>query len=172
MEIVHSMVGFVRSPVFTTFLQGATFLSSMLLSSLVTVFSRVWVLWAVMYVAPPAQTHFFTVLCITSWACVEVPRYLFYALNLLGEVPYPIFWLRYRYNYLWIDNCVLYLQFICDSVPHWHHRWVGLHLPSGEIFVWDESLYVCSNCLCASSANISTDVLGSRCSHLHSWYDS
>lgn len=31
----------------------------------------------------------------TSWALVEVPRYAFYAMNLLGSVPYPLFWLRY-----------------------------------------------------------------------------
>ena len=32
-----------------------------------------------------------------SWACVEVPRYLFYAVNLFTEVvPYPLFFLRYN----------------------------------------------------------------------------
>eukprot|EP01034_Spumella_vulgaris_P023916 gene23916-30195_t len=35
------------------------------------------------------------VLACTSWALVEVPRYLFYALNLLNIVPYPLLWLRY-----------------------------------------------------------------------------
>jgi hypothetical protein len=31
-----------------------------------------------------------------SWSLVEVPRYLFYALNLYMEkVPFPLFWLRY-----------------------------------------------------------------------------
>jgi very-long-chain (3R)-3-hydroxyacyl-CoA dehydratase len=43
-----------------------------------------------------AQTSFFLVLACTSWGLVEVPRYLFYALNLLNAVPYPLFWLRYR----------------------------------------------------------------------------
>jgi hypothetical protein len=59
------------------------------------VFSRVWALWAVMNIAPPAQTSIFFTMACTSWATVEVPRYLFYALNLLDSVPYPIFWLRY-----------------------------------------------------------------------------
>jgi very-long-chain (3R)-3-hydroxyacyl-CoA dehydratase len=49
-----------------------------------------------MNIAPPAQTSIFTVLACTSWGLVEVPRYLFYALNLLNAVPYPLFWLRYR----------------------------------------------------------------------------
>lgn len=60
------------------------------------VFSRVWVVWAVMHVAPPAQTSIFTVLTIVSWSLVEIPRYSFYALNLVNAVPYPLFWLRYR----------------------------------------------------------------------------
>ncbi len=59
------------------------------------VFSRVWTLWAVMDVAPTAQTSIFFTLACTSWALVEVPRYLFYALNILDAVPYPLFWLRY-----------------------------------------------------------------------------
>lgn len=60
-------------------------------------FSRVWTLWAVMNVAPPAQTSIFLTFACTSWALVEVPRYLYYAFNLVGFVPYPIFWLRYRW---------------------------------------------------------------------------
>lgn len=59
------------------------------------VFSRVWTLWAVMNVSPESQTSIFFTLAATSWALVEVPRYLFYALNLIGAVPYPLFWLRY-----------------------------------------------------------------------------
>lgn len=80
MEILHSMIGFVKSPWFTTFMQ---------------VFSRVWTLWAVMEVAPPTHQSIFLVMACLSWALVEVPRYLFYALNLFNAVPYPIFWLRY-----------------------------------------------------------------------------
>jgi hypothetical protein len=63
----------------------------------VVVFSRVWTLWAVMDIAPPAQTSIFLALACTSWGLVEVPRYLFYALNLVDAVPFPLFWLRYRY---------------------------------------------------------------------------
>jgi very-long-chain (3R)-3-hydroxyacyl-CoA dehydratase len=105
MEILHSLVGFVKSPWSTTFLQGLLSLP-LLFSSLITfvdfflflsclVFSRVWTLWAVMNISPTVyQSTFFTLAC-TSWALVEVPRYLFYAVNLMGPVPYPLFWLRY-----------------------------------------------------------------------------
>ena len=74
------MVGLVKSPWVTALMQ---------------VFSRVWTLWAVMNISADVQQSIFFTLACTSWALVEVPRYLFYALNLLGSVPYPIFWLRY-----------------------------------------------------------------------------
>lgn len=80
LEVVHSMIGLVKSPWMTAFMQ---------------VFSRVWTLWAVMNISPNSQTSIFFTLACTSWALVEVPRYLFYALNLLNMVPYPLFWLRY-----------------------------------------------------------------------------
>lgn len=80
MEIIHSLLGLVKSPVATTAMQ---------------VFSRVWIVWAVMHVAPPAQTTIFATFAITSWSLVEVPRYLFYAVNLVMEIPYPLLWLRY-----------------------------------------------------------------------------
>jgi Protein tyrosine phosphatase-like protein, PTPLA len=41
------------------------------------------------------QDHWAMALTTVSWALVEVPRYLFYVFNLLGDVPYPLFWLRY-----------------------------------------------------------------------------
>lgn len=34
---------------------------------------------------------------IASWGLVEVPRYLFYALNLLDRVPSWLFFLRYHF---------------------------------------------------------------------------
>lgn len=48
-----------------------------------------------MHVSALSQTSVFFTFAATSWACVEVPRYAFYALNLINAVPYPLFWLRY-----------------------------------------------------------------------------
>eukprot|EP00611_Tribonema_gayanum_P022001 TRINITY_DN433_c0_g2_i5.p1 TRINITY_DN433_c0_g2~~TRINITY_DN433_c0_g2_i5.p1 ORF type:complete len:194 (-),score=38.54 TRINITY_DN433_c0_g2_i5:84-665(-) len=42
-----------------------------------------------------AQDHYAMALTTVSWALVEVPRYLFYVFNIMGNVPYPLFWLRY-----------------------------------------------------------------------------
>ena len=82
LEVLHSkgLLGFVGSPWITTFMQ---------------VSSRIWTLWAIMVVAVPAQTSIFTLLAITSWSMVEIPRYLFYALQLWDACPYPLLWLRY-----------------------------------------------------------------------------
>eukprot|EP01040_Poterioochromonas_malhamensis_P010298 gene10296-11200_t len=80
LEVVHSLVGLVKSPWVTALMQ---------------VFSRVWTLWAVMNISSEVQQSIFFTLACTSWSLVEVPRYLFYALNLIGTVPYPVFWLRY-----------------------------------------------------------------------------
>lgn len=94
LEVLHSMIGLVKSPWFTTFMQGKfetdticylllffTLVTITILFSnaspsplTVTVFSRVWTLWAVMDIAPPAQTSIFFALACTSWALVEVPR--------------------------------------------------------------------------------------------------
>lgn len=81
LEVVHSAIKLVKSPVATTFIQVA---------------SRCSVLWGYTYVFPEAQTHWSLCLMVASWSLVEVPRYLFYATNLITkEVPFPLCWLRY-----------------------------------------------------------------------------
>uniref|UniRef100_A0A7S1L587 very-long-chain (3R)-3-hydroxyacyl-CoA dehydratase n=1 Tax=Neobodo designis TaxID=312471 RepID=A0A7S1L587_NEODS len=80
LEVVHSMVKLVKSPVFSTALQVA---------------SRYGVLWMYTFYFPEAQAHWSLYLMVTSWALVEVPRYLYYAVHLYLEVPFPLFWLRY-----------------------------------------------------------------------------
>ncbi|GAQ80450.1 3-hydroxyacyl-CoA dehydratase PASTICCINO 2 [Klebsormidium nitens] len=81
LEIFHSLFGIVRSPLF---------------SNIVQVFSRVFVLWAIVYSFPEVRTSVFgSSLCI-AWALSEIIRYVFYALKeALGEAPYIVLWLRY-----------------------------------------------------------------------------
>jgi hypothetical protein len=67
-----------------------------LLLNRIAVFSRIFVLWAVIDAADSAKTSIFAALVCSSWSLVEVPRYFFYSLNLLGVAPYFLFWLRYR----------------------------------------------------------------------------
>lgn len=80
LEVVHTLLGLVRSPWSTCALQ---------------VFSRLYVLWAIMAAVPADELGPYLLVACLSWCCVEVPRYMYYALNLLDEVPYPLTWLRY-----------------------------------------------------------------------------
>ncbi|EQC38270.1 hypothetical protein SDRG_04695 [Saprolegnia diclina VS20] len=81
MEVVHALIGLVRSPVGSTFMQ---------------VSSRLWLVWAINVLCPESRTHWGFVLMVASWGLVEVPRYAFYALNLLDAVPDWLFFLRYH----------------------------------------------------------------------------
>lgn len=89
LEILHAVLGLVRSPVFTVFMQ---------------VMSRIVALLVVVSV-PPVQATWACGLMILSWALVEVPRYAFYVNALLSPTgtegtKYPIFWLRYSLFYV------------------------------------------------------------------------
>lgn len=80
LEIVHALIGLVRSPVVTTFMQ----VSSRIAAIVAIVNSR------------DAQTQWGAGVMVISWATVEIVRYAFYVSALTQKkVPYPLFWLRY-----------------------------------------------------------------------------
>jgi len=82
LEILHSLLRLVASPLFST---------------LVQVGSRLVLLWGFTNASVLSQHHWSLYLMVGSWALVEVPRYVFYALNLyMAKVPYPLFFLRYN----------------------------------------------------------------------------
>ncbi|CBK21267.2 uncharacterized protein [Blastocystis hominis] len=86
LEIVHSMLGLVRSPVMTTALQ---------------VFSRVMLVWGYANLCPAAQQAWSIRLMVLSWSLVEVPRYMFYLFKLLGlQMPTWLLFLRYNLFYV------------------------------------------------------------------------
>jgi len=41
------------------------------------------------------QKDWVSSLAIVSWCLVEVPRYLYYAINCMGTAPYALTWVRY-----------------------------------------------------------------------------
>eukprot|EP01132_Coremiostelium_polycephalum_P002895 gene2895-3599_t len=79
LEIVHSAIGFVKTPIATTFVQ---------------VFSRVACVFLA-YNVPTTQSHWVISLMLFSWSFTEVIRYSFYGLSILQSVPYFLGWLRY-----------------------------------------------------------------------------
>ena len=81
LEVVHTLFGLVRAPVFTTFIQ---------------VLSRQALLWAIVVPFPDTHTHPRFATMLIAWSVTEVIRYSFYGFNLLmGSAPYPLVWLRY-----------------------------------------------------------------------------
>ena len=84
LEVFHSLLGLVRSPLLPTILQ---------------VGSRLFCLWIYMVPSNGANGHWSLYLCVASWALVEIPRYLFYcaAVSTPGKpVNSLLFWLRYN----------------------------------------------------------------------------
>uniref|UniRef100_A0A0K0EUH8 Very-long-chain (3R)-3-hydroxyacyl-CoA dehydratase n=1 Tax=Strongyloides venezuelensis TaxID=75913 RepID=A0A0K0EUH8_STRVS len=82
LEIVHCAIGFVRSPVGTTLMQ---------------VYSRVFVVWGILYAVKSSQVSIGVPMLIFAWSITEVIRYSFYALSLIKAVPYALIWMRYTF---------------------------------------------------------------------------
>jgi very-long-chain (3R)-3-hydroxyacyl-CoA dehydratase len=80
LEVVHAMLGFVRSPVGTTAMQVA---------------SRLFVAWMTLHLCQSAQSSIFLSSLLFAWSVTEVIRYAFYLLNIYDLVPMPLGWLRY-----------------------------------------------------------------------------
>ncbi|KAI9591550.1 tyrosine phosphatase-like protein [Syncephalis fuscata] len=84
LEIIHSALGFVRSPLGTTLTQVA---------------SRLLLVWGIcgLFDVPEVRTHWaFTTMTI-AWSITEVVRYLFYALGLLEVSSDLLLWCRYTF---------------------------------------------------------------------------
>ncbi|KAI1724325.1 protein tyrosine phosphatase-like protein, PTPLA domain-containing protein [Ditylenchus destructor] len=82
LEIVHTAIGLVRSPLGTTLTQ---------------VFSRVTVVWLILYKVESSRASIGVPMLLVAWSITEVIRYSFYALNLLKAVPHVLTWMRYTF---------------------------------------------------------------------------
>mmetsp|Transcript_31069 Transcript_31069/g.68975 ORF Transcript_31069/g.68975 Transcript_31069/m.68975 type:complete len:237 (+) Transcript_31069:60-770(+) len=94
MEVIHSLLGMVRSPAAITAMQVA---------------SRLWILWGI--VVPlqeqtlggaiklvkvgPRTLQLDFISLMVAWCLSEIIRYSFFALKEFGVVPYFLLWLRY-----------------------------------------------------------------------------
>ncbi|OAQ89203.1 protein tyrosine phosphatase [Purpureocillium lilacinum] len=81
LEILHSLLGVVRAPVFTTLTQ---------------VSSRFLLVWAIVDSFPFLATSPFYSSMLVAWSVTEVIRYSFFALSLSGWQPAALTWLRYN----------------------------------------------------------------------------
>ncbi|XP_052162767.1 very-long-chain (3R)-3-hydroxyacyl-CoA dehydratase PASTICCINO 2A-like isoform X1 [Oryza glaberrima] len=81
MEILHSIVGLVRSPVPSTVLQ---------------VTGRLFMIWGILWSFPETHSHILVTSLIICWCITEVTRYSFYGMKeSFGFTPSWLFWLRY-----------------------------------------------------------------------------
>uniref|UniRef100_A0A1D1Z1H4 Very-long-chain (3R)-3-hydroxyacyl-CoA dehydratase n=1 Tax=Anthurium amnicola TaxID=1678845 RepID=A0A1D1Z1H4_9ARAE len=81
MEILHGLVGLVRSPVSATLPQ---------------VCSRLYVTWGILWSFPEVRTHVLVTSLVISWSSTEIIRYSFFGMKeALGFAPSWLLWLRY-----------------------------------------------------------------------------
>ena len=82
LEVVHSAVGITRSSFMTTFMQ---------------VFSRIFLVWAILYGVPASRTSWSVSLMVASWCLADVPRYMWYTLNQASpsRVPFALTYIRF-----------------------------------------------------------------------------
>ncbi|KAF2762750.1 protein tyrosine phosphatase [Pseudovirgaria hyperparasitica] len=82
LEVVHSLVGLVRAPLFTTLMQVA---------------SRLLLVWGIAYTFPSATAQSPTYpSMLVAWSVTEVIRYSYFVFNLVGSIPGALTWLRYN----------------------------------------------------------------------------
>lgn len=82
LEVVHCMIGFVKSSAFQTFMQ---------------ILSRIIIVWCAL--VPYAETHktIGLQMILWAWPLAETTRYLYYALNLMKLNLYIVTWARYTF---------------------------------------------------------------------------
>ncbi|KAF0704434.1 hypothetical protein AaE_014935 [Aphanomyces astaci] len=135
LEVVHALVGVVRSPVGSTLMQGKGVCTVVVVLS-----SRLFVLWVVLVLCPSSRYHWGFLLTIGSWSMVEVPRYAFYALSVIGwasslhmlyNVPDWLFFLRYHlYLILYITGLVGELTCMVNALPFLSTGIYSIELPN------------------------------------------
>ncbi|KJH41597.1 tyrosine phosphatase-like protein, PTPLA [Dictyocaulus viviparus] len=82
LEVVHALLGLVRSPIGTTLMQ---------------ITSRLVLVWPILYVCATARSSVGVPMLLIAWSVTEVIRYSFYALGLFDVVLYFLTWVRYSF---------------------------------------------------------------------------
>lgn len=81
LEILHGLVGLVRSPITATLPQ---------------IGSRLFLVWGILWSFPETRTHVLVTSLLISWSITEIIRYFFFGLKeAFGSAPSWLLWLRY-----------------------------------------------------------------------------
>ncbi|CDO75667.1 hypothetical protein BN946_scf184941.g20 [Trametes cinnabarina] len=140
LEVLHVLLGWVRSPLVTTLIQ---------------VGSRLYLVWGITYQFPETHSNPLYASMVLSWSITEVVRYTFYACNLLGSEPRLLFFLRYTLFYvLYPTGASSEALLIYATLPHTDgfaealfrttNALEGAHALVRQVlfFVWWPGLYV------------------------------
>ena len=115
-------------------------------SNFTTVLARLLVLWAIVDVAPPSQASWAFSLCVSAWALVEVPRYIFYVWKLVDaeHVPSVLTWLRYSlFIPLYPAGIAGEMGCLWFALEHVRdHKVLTVTLPNSLNFVWDHHFFL------------------------------
>lgn len=82
LEVVHCMIGFVKSSAFQTFTQ---------------ILSRIIIVWVALVPFPETRQTIGLGMILWAWPLAETTRYIYYALNLMKLNLYIVTWARYTF---------------------------------------------------------------------------
>ncbi|CAH1403351.1 unnamed protein product [Nezara viridula] len=123
LEVLHVMLGLVKSNVVITAMQVA---------------SRVMVVCGVLSVTPTAPRSIGLLLLLIAWSVTEIIRYLYYAVNIYTKVPFFIVWCRYTFFYVLYPVGVtgeLLCFYAAQKFVKQHHLW-SMDLPNVANFTF------------------------------------
>lgn len=134
LEILHVLLGFVRSPLPTTVIQ---------------VSSRLILVWGIVERFPYTHSSPLYTTMVLAWALTEVPRYAYYALSLVGcGVPAWLTWIRYSTFYvLYPIGAGSEALVMLSTIPEWSGgKWEtwGLEnrVKAGMVAIWVPGLWM------------------------------
>ncbi|TFK22594.1 PTPLA-domain-containing protein [Coprinopsis marcescibilis] len=138
LEVLHVLLGWVRSPIATTTMQ---------------VSSRLFLVWGITQMFPQTHSNPIFTSMVLAWSITEVIRYAFYAYNLLGYTPSVLLWLRYSTFYVLYpigasSEAFLMLATLPQTSPipssliPWKSTWTIGQYARGALFtIWWPGLY-------------------------------
>ncbi|KAG1723612.1 PTPLA-domain-containing protein [Suillus paluster] len=134
LEILHVLLGFVRSPLPTTVIQ---------------VSSRLILVWGIVERFPHTHSSPIYTTMVLAWALTEVPRYAYYALSLTGcGVPALLTWIRYSTFYvLYPIGAGSEALVMLSTIPEWNGgKWSAWGtedwVKAGMVAIWVPGLWM------------------------------
>ncbi|KAJ4468155.1 PTPLA-domain-containing protein [Lentinula aciculospora] len=139
LEIVHVLLGWVRSPLQTTVMQ---------------VSSRLFLVWGIVEQFLFVRSNPLYTSMVFAWSLTEVIRYSFYACNLSGHEPSALLYLRYTTFYVLYplgassEAFLIYATLPSSSpIPSWSSWLMGMWRPTDYIratlfLIWWPGLYI------------------------------